>query len=303
MRTNNKFYTGDEYQFRLGIFLSNVRYFREYNRRSGLTFRLGVNKFSCHTFTEYKSLLGVLERSNSRSSQKVRYPSQKVSKLPKAIPDFIDWREQGLVNPVRDQGSCGSCWAFSAVAASESAYSLSSGSLLQFSEQNFVDCASCYGCNGGFADSALYYAISDQNGQFNSEKDYPYTAVNGVCSFDSKKAVGKITKLISVEWKDEIDLKEKVASYGVASVSISAGNVPFMSYTGGILDNDQCQPLSAVDHAVAAVGYGTEDGIDYWIVRNSWGMSWGEDGYVRMIRNKDNQCHIASQAFVAVDDK
>ena len=297
MRTNNKFYAGDEYHFRLGIFLSHSHYCQNFNRRNDITFRVSTNKFSCYTPSEYKSILGV------RGFRKIISPKTNKNEPKIVAPDSYDWRNKGLVNPIKDQASCGSCWAFSAVAACESAYAFTTGNLLQFSEQNFVDCANCYGCSGGWADSACYYAISDQNGQFNSESDYPYTAVDGTCSYDSSKAIGKITKLISVEWRDENDLKEKIAQYGVASVSISAGNTPFMSYSSGILDDEECQPLSDVDHAVAAVGYGSENGIDYWIVRNSWGTSWGEEGYVRMIRNKDNQCQIASQAFVIVDSE
>lgn len=294
MRTNNKFYTGDEYHLRLGIFLSNARYVQDFNRRNGLTFRVGINKFSCHTPAEYKAILG-----GRASTQKV---SKKVFRAKKDTPESYDWRDKGVVNPIKDQASCGSCWAFSAIATSESAYAISTGNLLQFSEQNLVDCAPCYGCNGGWSDNACNYVISDQNGQFNSEDDYPYTALDGTCSFDSSKGIGKIVDILPVTYGDENDLKEKVAQYGVASVSISAGNTPFMSYTGGILDDDQCSWF-AIDHAVACVGYGAEDGVEYWIVRNSWGTSWGEQGYVRMSRNKNNQCAIASQAFIAISSK
>ena len=295
MRTNNKFYTGDEYHLRLGIFLSHARYVQEFNRRNGLTYRVGINQFSCHTPAEYKAILG------GRISKEI---SKKVvsSKSRTAAPESYDWREKGVVNPIKDQASCGSCWAFSAISTSESAYAISTGNLLQFSEQNLVDCAPCYGCNGGWSDVACNFVIDRQNGQFNSETDYPYTALDGTCSFDSSKGIGKIIDIAGVENGDENDLKEKIAQYGVASVSISAGNTPFMSYTGGILDDDECS-LFAIDHAVACVGYGSENGVDYWIVRNSWGTTWGEEGYVRMIRNKGNKCAIASQAFIAVSSK
>lgn len=147
----------------------------------------------------------------------------------------------------------------------------------------------------------MMYTIDIQFGQFNSELDYPYTAVEGTCSFNPDKAIGRITYLLNVAENDEIDLKEKVTNYGVASVCIFAGNAQFMSYSGGILDNDDCNNVSYVDHAVTVVGFGSENGKDFWIVRNSWGDTWGEDGYVRMIRNMDNKCLIASVAFVAVD--
>lgn len=298
MRTNNQFYTGDEYHFRLGVFLSNYRYIQEYNRRNGLTFRLGINKFACHTPSEYKTLLGSrlsYPRPNIRASKSTTKKSFKADD-----DDFFDWRDKNVVNEVKDQGSCGSCWAFSAIATSESSYAISKGQLLQFSEQNLVDCAPCYGCNGGWADQAVKYVVSRQNGLFNSEEDYPYTGVDGSCAFNWSKGIGKVSDIVSVIARNENDLKEKIKQYGVASVSISAGNAPFMTYAGGILDDDQCSQTA--DHAVAAVGYGSEDGVDYWIVRNSWGKAWGEKGYVRMSRNKNNQCAIASQAFVAVTD-
>lgn len=291
MRTNNKFYTGDEYHLRLGIFLTHFRYCQEFNRRNGLTFRVGINQFSCHTPAEYKALLGF--RGSTKSSRNIIIPKPKAD-----IPDSYDWRDKNVVNPVKDQGSCGSCWAFSAIATSESAYAIATGKLFQFSEQNLLDCAPFLGCDGGWPDAACYFIMDEQGGQFNSENDYPYTAVEGTCSFDASKGIGKITKVIPVSIGKEDDLKEKVATYGVASVAIAVANTPFMSYTGGILDNPECK---SPDHAVACVGYGSENGVDFWIVRNSWGQNWGEEGYVRMVRNKDNQCSIASQAFVAID--
>lgn len=133
-----------------------------------------------------------------------------------------------------------------------------------------------------------------------SAQDYPYTGLDSYYELDYSKLIGKITSFQLVNEDDENDLKLKIANFGVASVCIAAGNTPFMSYAGGILDNDQCE---GIDHAVAAVGYGSEEGVDYWIVRNSWGSSWGEEGYVRMIRNKNNQCSIASIALVAVDSE
>ncbi|KAK8835750.1 hypothetical protein M9Y10_040569 [Tritrichomonas musculus] len=293
MRTNNVFYTGDDYHLRLGIFISNARYCQEYNRRKGLTFTLGINQFSCHTPAEYKSLLGI--PSNNIEPNRIE---KTYSKPIKEAPDSFDWREKGVVNPIKNQGNCGSCWAFSTIATSESSYAITTSKLLQFSEQNLVDCiTTCSGCSGGWPYKALTYIIETQNGQFNLESDYPYAGVEQSCAYQSSKAIGKVTKYISVEIANETDLKEKVAAYGVASVCIAAGNTPFMSYTGGILDDDQCM---IIDHAVAAVGYGTENGIDYWIIRNSWGTTWGEEGYVRMIRNKHNRCLIATRALVAV---
>lgn len=297
MRTNNKFYIGDEYHFRLGLFISHYRYCQEFNRRNGLTFRLGINQFSCHTLSEYKSLLG-----SEFSTKPIKYRDQ--AQLVKNAPDSFDWRDKGTVNPIRNQGDCGSCWAFSTIATCETAYAITSGNLLHFSEQNLVDCSPGFGCKSGWAYVAIDYILDSQKGTFNSEDQYPYTAVDGNCAFDSSKTVGKITEVIHAVKDDENDLKEKIASFGVASVSIHSGNTPFMSYSGGILDDDECLgQFARIDHAVAAVGYGTENGVDFWIIRNSWGTSWGEEGYVRMVRNKGNKCYIATQAFIAIDSE
>ena len=292
MRTNNKFYTGDDYHLRLGIFISNVRYFKEYNKKKGLIFTVGINQFSCYTPSEYKSILGV-PSSHEITARKTILPTKKTN-----APDSFDWRDKGVVNPIKNQGNCGSCWSFSAITTSESAYAITTGQLLQFSEQNLIDCVkTCMGCNGGWPTKALDYIMQTQNSQFISESDYPYTGVEGTCNYDSTRLIGKITQKVDVATSDENDLKEKVAMYGVASICIAAGNTPFMSYTGGILDDPDC---NVMDHAVAAVGYGTENGVDFWIIRNSWGTTWGEEGYVRMIRNKHNRCLIASRALVAV---
>lgn len=210
----------------------------------------------------------------------------------------MDWREHGVVNPIKNQLNCGGCWAFATTASGESAYAIKTGTLLSFSEQNLLDCADfCQGCNGGWPDFAMLNIIYDQGGHFMSESDYPYQGVVGKCLYDSTKAVGEITGSEYIEDGDENDLKEKVATLGVVTSCISASNIPFMSYTSGILDDDQCE-INQPDHAVAVVGYGSENGIDFWIVRNSWGDSWGEEGYVRMSRNKGNQCGIASDAVI-----
>lgn len=296
MRTYQKFYIGDEYHFRLGIFITNLRYIQSFNRNKEHTFRVGINKFSCYTPSEYKSLLGLEIPQNYAKLHKNK-PSKYINS---DIPDSCDWRDHNAVTGIKDQGNCGGCWAFSAIATSESAYAIKSGNLISLSEQNLIDCAhSCSGCKGGWPQNALDDILKSQQGQFNSEGDYPYKAVPGYCNFDSNKAVGKVTEYISINSEDENDLKEKVALYGVASVCISAGNSPFMSYSGGILDDNDCNEY-AINHAVAAVGYGVENGIDYWIVKNSWGSDWGEEGYVRMIRNKRNKCGIASLAIVAI---
>ncbi|OHS93105.1 Digestive cysteine proteinase 1 [Tritrichomonas foetus] len=303
MRNNNHFYTGDEYHFRLGLYLTHSRWVQEYNKQTR-SFTVGVNKFSAYTPSEYRALLGYRQKPQN-SKQKSGMKDIDLSKMMKkndAVPEELDWRQKGVVNKIKDQGSCGSCWAFSAIATAESSYAHKYGTLYSLSEQNLVDCTyDAHGCSGGWPGSGLDRAIFYQQGHFNSEEDYPYEGVDGACRWNPDKPIGFVDFYVGVNVDDEEDLKTKVAILGVASVAIDAGNQPFMSYTGGIFDNPECSSIF-LDHAVAAVGYGAENGVEYWIVRNSWGTDWGEEGYIRMSRNKNNQCGIAANSIVATSE-
>lgn len=139
--------------------------------------------------------------------------------------------------------------------------------------------------------------MSNQNGYLNTESDYPYTGSVGKCQFDSEKSIQAVNYVYNTVKSDENDLKTRLAKYGVASSVIVANSASFMLYSTGIYDDEDCEKdLNFL--AVAVVGYGDENGVDYWIVRNSWGENWGEDGYIRMIHNKNNQCFIAGYCFI-----
>ena len=287
MRNTNQLYTGDEYQARLGIFLTNSRLVQEHNAKG--TFKLSLNKFAAMAPSEYKALLGY----------KPKLAHSKATKTNFKNPSSLDWREKGAVVPIKDQGQCGSCWAFSTIAGSEGANFLSSGKLLSLSESNLVDCVdTCYGCNGGFMKGALTYIVEEQSGKVMLEDDYPYVPFRQLCMYLPEKGVGSITGYIEIVSGDEDDLAAKCAQYGPVCVAIDAGGYTFQLYTGGIYDDPGCSP-EYLNHGVACVGYGSESGTNYWIVKNSWGNGWGEDGYVRMIW-KDNHCGIATDACVPV---
>ena len=287
MRSTNHLYTGDEYQARLGIYLTNSRLVQEHNAKG--MFRVSLNKFAAMTPSEYLALLGF--KPVPRQRKAVESGFQKAGSL--------DWREKGAVNDVKDQGQCGSCWAFSTIAGAEGANFISSGRLQSFSESNLVDCVySCFGCNGGLMTSAFDYVIDNQGGKFMLEDDYPYKAVQDSCKFDKSKAVGSVKMYIEIIQGNEDDLAKKCAQYGPVCVAIDASQWSFQLYSGGIYDEPSCSSYN-LDHGVACVGYGSEGSQDYWIVRNSWGASWGESGYIRMIW-KDNQCGIATMACVPI---
>ncbi|OHT03734.1 Clan CA, family C1, cathepsin L-like cysteine peptidase [Tritrichomonas foetus] len=289
MRSTNQFFTGDEYQTRFGIFMANARLVQEHNAANG-KFNVALNKFACYTPAEYKALLGFRMDLATRKA---------VKSTKKANADSLDWREKGVVNSIKDQAQCGSCWAFSAIQAAESANAISTGTLESYSEQNLVDCVTaCYGCNGGLMDASYEYIVAKQGGKMNYESDYVYTALDGTCKFTQYTAVGSVSKYVNVAQGDEDDLASKCETYGPIAVAIDASNWSFQLYSGGIYDEKSCSSYS-LDHGVGCVGYGVEGSTKYWIVRNSWGTSWGEKGYIRMIW-KNNQCGIASMACVPV---
>jgi cathepsin L len=289
MRSHNQIFTGSDYQFRFGVFLTNARLVREHNSRAS-SFRVGLNKFACITPSEYSQLLG---RRNIR-----RRESGTRRRVTEAPPDSRDWRTNGIVNPIRDQGNCGSDWAFAVVQACESCVALKEGSPLACSEQNLIDCVdTCDGCYGGADLLALDYVLASQGGFFSLLADYPYTGTMGTCQFDASKGANQIASYQRGVPQSEDSLLDLVGNLGVCDVGIDASQWSFHAYTSGIYDNPDCSSTD-LDHSVGCVGYGTENHINYWIVRNSWGTGWGEQGYIRMIRGKDNQCGIATDVVL-----
>ncbi|XP_030749406.1 cathepsin L-like proteinase [Sitophilus oryzae] len=270
---------------RFAIFRDNLRSIESHNARfeQGLeTYTKGVNKFADMTLAEFKAMLAL--QVHSRPS----YKADKIFELPvgATVPDSIDWREKNAVNPIKDQASCGSCWAFAIVGSTEGAYAIKTGNLSRFSEQQLVDCTTDInlGCNGGYLEETFPYI--EKNG-LEYESDYPYTGEDGTCQYDSSKVVTKISSYVSFN-SSEDTLKEAVGTAGPVAVAIDADYIMF--YDSGIYNDSDCDP-DYLDHGVLVVGYGSENGQDYWIIRNSWGSSWGEAGYFRFARGV-NQCGI-----------
>ncbi|KAK3431053.1 hypothetical protein EUGRSUZ_E02906 [Eucalyptus grandis] len=244
------------------------------------TFQLGLNQFSDLTNEEFQS-----KPATSFSHQN----------LTGDVPDNIDWVKKGVVNAIKDQGNCGSCWAFSVVAAVEGIVGITNGTPPVLSEQQLIDCDTTnYGCSGGYPDNAFKYIVQNQG--IASEDSYPYEGVDGTC--DATKAAehaAQIKGFTDVP-SGEDELMKAVAQQPV-SVIISSGCQEFQSYSGGVFNSECGQQL---DHAVVVVGYGTsEEGTDFWKIRNSWGEQWGERGYMRIQRGRGSSegiCRVASKA-------
>lgn len=236
---------------------------------------------------------------NVRKTVKDTHPAE-IGKANLDRPDMVDWRDEGYVTPVKDQGQCGSCWSFGATGSMEGAIFKKTGELVSLSEQNLVDCdKKSSACQGGLEIYAFDYVIS--NGGINTEADYPYQSGDGShhqCRFDDSNRVLTISSYDEYP-RDEENLTDKLATEGPISVGIDAGQRSFQFYSSGIYYEEDCHTL-LLNHAVLAVGYGTQADGDYYIVKNSWGTSWGDAGYILMSRNRNNNCGIASDANLPI---
>ncbi|XP_028772580.1 cysteine proteinase RD21A-like [Neltuma alba] len=284
-----------EKEKRFEIFKDNLRFIDEHNAENR-TYKVGLNRFADLTNEEYRAKYLGTKIDPKRRISKAR-SNRYAPHVGDELPESVDWRKEGAVVQVKDQGSCGSCWAFSTVAAVEGVNKLVTGDLISLSEQELVDCDTKYneGCNGGLMDYAFQFIID--NGGIDTEEDYPYRAVDGQCDPYRKNAkVVTIDGYEDVPANDEKALKKAVANQPV-SVAIEAGGREFQLYVSGVFTG-RCG--TELDHGVTAVGYGTENGVDYWIVKNSWGSSWGEEGYIRMERNvattNTGKCGIVMEA-------
>ncbi|XP_076473061.1 procathepsin L-like [Babylonia areolata] len=214
-----------------------------------------------------------------------------------SLPSTVDWRTKGYVTPVKNQGQCGSCWAFSTTGSVEGQHFNKTGVLLSLSEQQLVDCSQDegnQGCDGGIMDNGFAYIMS-QPGGLETESNYPYTAMDGNCTATPSLEVAKVSGCVDVDSEDEDALQHASALVGPVSVAIDASHDSFQSYSGGVYTEDSCS-TTQLDHGVLVVGYGTYQGQDYWLVKNSWGSDWGLNGYIMMARNQGNMCGIATLA-------
>ncbi|CAG5002818.1 unnamed protein product [Parnassius apollo] len=306
MEHNKEYESEVEDKFRMKIYAENKHKIAKHNQkfaRGLVTYRLKQNKYGdmlhhefVHTMNGFNKTAKHNKTLYGSKGAEVRGASF-IAPANVKFPDQVDWRKHGAVTDVKDQGKCGSCWSFSATGALEGQHFRSSGYLVSLSEQNLIDCSAPYGnngCNGGLMDNAFKY-IKDNRG-IDTEQTYPYEAVDDKCRYNPKNAGADDVGFVDIPQGDEEKLMQAVATVGPVSVAIDASQESFQFYSDGVYYDENCSS-SNLDHGVLVVGYGTdEDGGDYWLVKNSWGRSWGALGYIKMARNRDNHCGIASSA-------
>jgi len=284
----NKTYSPIERAARFENFKMNAHKITKMNadtkvRGYGATF--GFTKFSDWSEREQKSLNGFIPRKDL-GKRPVGQPSDDAAPGPN-----IDWASKGMTTPIKDQGQCGSCWAFSTTETVESAILMAGKTVQPLGAQEIVDCDKAdQGCGGGDPQEALQW-VKEQGGQ-DTEQCYPYTAADGTCASSKCSPSGNVAQVIPISGSEQ-DLYNALAKYGPLSICADASS--WSNYNGGVLTADQCG--SDVDHAIQLTGYSSDQG-GYWIVRNSWGSDWGQSGFI-WLQYGSNTCDCTSETTAA----
>lgn len=279
-----------EHEQRKDVFRQNIRFIHSVNRQHK-SYSLSVNHLADRTELEMKALRG--RRYSGVDNGGAQFPYQHIDRT--QLPSEFDWRIFGAVTPVKDQSVCGSCWSFGTVGAIEGAFFLNNGhQLVRLSQQALIDCSWGYGnngCDGGEDFRAYQWML--KHGGIPTEDEYgPYLGQDGYCHVNNVTLTAKITGYVNVTSGDENALRLAIVKHGPISVAIDASHRTFSFYSNGVYYDPECKnKIDELDHAVLAVGYGSINGNDYWLVKNSWSNYWGNDGYVLMSA-KDNNCGV-----------
>ncbi|XP_043831358.1 procathepsin L-like [Dromiciops gliroides] len=291
-------YEVDEDSWRRATWEKNLRMIEMHNlgySAGNHSFQMEMNKFGDMTNEEFRQMMnGFRQNRLQRRTKGTLFRSPLLLKTPKSV----DWRDKGYVTPVKNQGDCGSCWAFSATGSLEGQWFHKTGQLVSLSEQNLIDCSATegnQGCNGGLMDQAFEYV--KENGGIDTEQLYPYEAMDDTCRYKPQSSVANVSGFVDISSGEEEELEMAVATVGPISVGIDASHESFQFYHSGIYYEPQCSS-ELLDHGVLVVGYGFEanNGTKYWIVKNSWGEEWGKRGYILMAKDRSNHCGIATAA-------
>ncbi|CAN8255023.1 unnamed protein product [Cochlearia groenlandica] len=286
-RYKKKYESVEEMKLRFSVFKENIGLIRSTNNK-GLPYTLSLNQFADLTWKEFqRHSLGAAQNCSATLKG-----SHKITKA--TLPETKDWREDGIVSPVKEQGHCGSCWTFSTTGALEAAYHQAFGKGISLSEQQLVDCAgafSNFGCKGGLPSQAFEYI--KYNGGIDTEEAYPYTGNGSGCKFSAENIGVQVLDSVNITLGAEDELKHAVGLVRPVSVAFQVVH-DFRFYKSGVFTSNTCKNTQMdVNHAVLAVGYGVENGIPYWLIKNSWGAAWGDNGYFKMEMGK-NMCGVAT---------
>ena len=297
MKEHNKIYnSAEEYEKRYSIWAQNKALIQRHNEEAGRglhTYTVTVNQFSDMTGEEFKETMLTFKPAKKRNGNQAK--PYGCSSLPRSV----DWKGKGYVTEVGNQGSCGSCWAFTATGALEGQHKRKTGKLVDLSEQNLIDCSSKQGnqgCCGGMMDYSFEYV--KVNGGIDTEKSYPYNWTDpkvGKCKYRKADSGASCTGYVDLQKGNETSLQCAIAHEGPIAIGVDASHQGFRSYKRGVYDDPTCKSED-LDFSLLVVGYGTENGIDYYNCKNDWGPEWGDHGYIKMVRNKQNQCGVASMA-------
>ncbi|KAL4440956.1 hypothetical protein ABPG74_009369 [Tetrahymena malaccensis] len=295
-------YESSEYFMRKAIFEQKLADIIAFNDLPNQTYKKGVNKFTDISAIEFKqNSLGYSKNmSNVRAFRNLSVKNLEVTEQQlKDLPVNVDWREKGVVTPVKDQGHCGSCWAFASTATIESYAAINSGQLKTLSTQQLVSCVpnpyqcgGTGGCNGAISELAFNYV---QLYGLTSEFKYPYqsyvSGVTGNCTFDSTKQTPEVALdgYVKLQANDYDAVLYALANIGPLAVAVDASQ--WHSYQSGVFNGCDYSQNIDVNHVVVLVGYGTDPKLgDYWLIRNSWGTKFGENGYIRLARESKVTC-------------
>uniref|UniRef100_A0A2A4JAL6 Uncharacterized protein n=1 Tax=Heliothis virescens TaxID=7102 RepID=A0A2A4JAL6_HELVI len=294
IQNHGKVYTNEkEKQYRFQVFKNNLLHYNKLNAESDHAV-FGITRFSDLTSFDFHARHGCYNP-NLQNGHHCDVITDDDIKYNDA-PESFDWRDKSVVTPVKDQGDCGSCYAFSAIANVESLYGIKHKDTLDLSVQQVIDCSTeNHGCHGGVMSKVFRYLLD--NGGSEPNTDYPYEGKQGDCRFDQEKVKVKLSNCHTYSLESQEKVKQLLYHNGPIVIGIKGYGVMF--YTGGIISDKHCD-VGELDHGVLLVGYGSENGSDYWIVKNSWGTRYGEKGYFRMQRREGGfACGMMNEAMTS----
>jgi len=288
--------SSNEHEKRKDIFRHNMRFINSHNRKH-LGYNLKLNKFADMTEKEVGQYKGLLDEPEGtyNGGKKFKIPHIDFANTP--MPKSLDWREYGAVSKIRSQGICGSCYAYAVTSAMESAYYLKTGTQIELSQQQIVDCTWGYGnrgCKGGYPYRALQWIM--KHGGLATDDSYGrYLAQEGYCHFKNVSIGAGVESYMNITSGNKTELKLALAMYGPVTILINTRPKTFKFYSSGVYFDGSCD--DKVDHAAVAVGYGEDNGKEYWLIKNSWSTSWGRDGFMKIWTKNDN-CGVTKKAVV-----